>query len=93
MELLKVKSPLICHVRVHGSVHTGTEFEDPDPAQLDFNVGSTSACTVIRTMDDVVHEDNETFSVALSSTSERISFTVGTATVQIIDDDSKRSMH
>ena len=56
-------------------------------------MGLTSACTDIETPDDDVHEDNETFSVALSSTSERISFDVGTATVQIIDEDSKHSMH
>ena len=56
-------------------------------------MGATSICTDITTDNDDVHEDNETFSVALSSTSDRINFAVGTATVQIIDNDSKYSMH
>ena len=56
-------------------------------------MGSTSVCTDISTENDDVHENNETFSVTLSSTSDRINFAVGTATVQIIDNDSKHSMH
>ena len=70
-------------------IYTGPEFGDPVPAQLVFNVGMTSVCTDIATVNDEVHEDNESFSVALSSTNNRISFAVGTATVQIIDNDSK----
>ena len=96
MELLKVRRQFSCFIVfefIHGSTYTGPEFEDPVPPQLVFNVGSTSVCTDITINTDGVHENNETFSVALSSTSDRINFAVGTATVQIIDNDGKQSMH
>ena len=55
--------------------------------QLVFQVGATRACTSIVTVDDDIYEEDETFSVSLSSTSDRVVITLSSATVQIIDND------
>ena len=65
------------------------DFGIPVPSQLLFNVGTTIVCTDITTRDDTIHEENESFSVALSSTSNSVVIGGGTATVQITDNDSE----
>ena len=68
---------------------TESEFEDPLPPQLVFEVGATRACTSIATVDDDIYEEDETFSVSLSSTSNRVVITLSSAIVQIIDNDGE----
>ena len=65
-----------------------TDFGSPVPSQLLFNVGTTIICTAIMTINDIIHEENELFSVALSSTSNGVNIGTG-ATVQITDNDSE----
>ena len=65
-----------------------TDFGVPVPSQLLFNVGTTIICTDITTIDDIIHEENELFSVALSSTSNGVDIGTG-ATVQITDNDGE----
>ena len=64
-----------------------TDFGIPVPSQLVFNVGVTSVCTSITTDDDTTHEENESFSVALSSTTNNVNVGISTATVLITDND------
>ena len=54
-----------------------------------FQVGATRACTSIVTVDDDIYEEDETFSVSLSSTSGSVVITLSSATVQIIDNDGE----
>ena len=54
-----------------------------------FDVGVNTSCTDITTDNDGIYEENETFSVSLSSTSDSVDVTVSIATVQIIDDDGR----
>jgi hypothetical protein len=65
-----------------------TDFGIPVPSQLVFNVGVTSVCTSITTDDDTTHEENESFSVALSSTTNNVNVGISTATVLITDNDN-----
>ena len=59
----------------------------PSPLQLVFSVGNISACTTIRTQSDTVYEDNEMFTVSLTSTNPSISISVSSAVVEITDND------
>ena len=52
-----------------------------------FAVGVTTTCTDIATFDDSVYEDNESFTVSLSSVTENVDITIDTATVLITDND------
>ena len=57
----------------------------PVPSQLVFDVGVSSLCTDITTIDDGVFEGNETFLVSLSSANANVDVSGSTATVVIID--------
>ena len=46
-------------------------------------------CSDISTLSDLIYEENETFSVVLSSTQERVVIGVNISTVYITDDDSE----
>ena len=54
-----------------------------------FGVGTTRACTSIATVDDDIYEEDETFSVSLSSTSGSVVINLSSVTVQIIDNDGE----
>ena len=62
----------------------------PVPSQLSFDVGVSSLCTNITTTDDEVYEENESFTVSLSSTSSNVDVSGSIATVLITDDDCKK---
>ena len=70
-----------------------TDFGIPNPSQLVFDVDVNSACTGITTDNDGIYEENETFSVSLSSTSDSVDIAVSTATVQITNNDGKYNMN
>ena len=63
----------------------------PVPSQLSFDVGVSSLCTNITTTDDEVYEENESFTVSLSSTSSNVDVSGSIATVLITDDDCKKN--
>lgn len=71
------------------SLVTVTDFGTPIPSQLVFDVETSTVCTGIATIDDDIYEENETLSVSLSSTSDGVSIIIGSATVEIINNDGK----
>lgn len=75
------------------SLVTVTDFGTPIPSQLVFDVETSTVCTTIATVDDDIYEENETLSVSLSSTSDGVSIIIGSATVEIINNDGKCLQH
>lgn len=71
------------------SIDTVTDFGTPIPSQLVFDVATSTVCTGIATTDDDIYEENETLSVSLSSTSDGVNIIIGSATVEIINNDGK----
>lgn len=71
------------------SLVTVTDFGTPIPSQLVFDVDISTVCTTIATADDDIYEENETLSVSLSSTSDGVGIIIGSATVEIINNDGK----
>ena len=65
----------------------GNDYEEPQPELLELDVGVTTACSSLATIDDAIYEDNESFLVELSSESSDIAIAVSLATVFIIDND------
>ena len=65
----------------------GNDYGEPQPALLELDVGVTTACSSLATIDDEVYEDNESFRVVLSSGSSGIAIAVSSATVFITDND------
>ena len=59
------------------------------PSLLVFEREDTMACSNISTVGDLIYEEDETFSVVLSSTQESVVVAVSTSTVYIMDDDSE----
>ena len=64
-----------------------SDYGTPVPSQLVFVAGLSTRCTDITTTDDVVYETNESFTVALSSTSGNVDISGSLATVLITDND------
>ena len=64
----------------------------PVPSQLVFDVGVSSLCTEITTIDDGVFEGNETFLVSLTSANANVDVSGSTATVVIRDIDGINSL-
>lgn len=54
-----------------------------------FDVETSTVCTGIATTDDDIYEENETLSVSLSSTSDDVNIIIGSAIVEIINNDGK----
>lgn len=71
------------------SLDTVTDFGPPIPSQLVFDTETSTVCTSIGTDDDNVYEENETLSVSLSSTSDGVNIIIGSATVEILNNDGK----
>lgn len=71
------------------SLDTVTDFRIPVPSQLVFDVGISTACADIATDNDNIYEENETLLVSLTSTSNGVNITVGSATVEITNNDGK----
>lgn len=59
----------------------------PVPSQLLFNVGVSSLCIDISTTDDDVYEDDELFTVSLSSTSDNVDVSSSITTILITNND------
>ena len=66
---------------------SGDDYGDPHPTMLEFEVGITTVCSSILTVDDETYEDSESFSVVLHSANESIVIAVSSATVSITNDD------
>ena len=62
----------------------------PVPSQLFFDVGIPGLCTNIMTTNDQVYEDNESFTVSLSSTSSNVDVSASIATVIITNNDGMK---
>ena len=56
--------------------------------QLNFAVGVTRACVDVVTVDDMICEDTESFSVSLSSMTNNADVTTDTVIAVILDNDS-----
>ena len=65
----------------------GNDYEEPQPPLLELDVGVTTACSSLATIDDEIYEGNESFLVVLSSGSSDIAIAVSLATVLITDND------
>lgn len=61
----------------------------PSPLQLFFGNLVTSACVNIPTQNDPFYEDNELFTLSLTSPNPRIRIDVSSTVVDITDNDSK----
>ena len=59
------------------------------PTQLTFQPGEIELCIQITIIDDVILEDNETFSVGLSTTDQAVLLNPSSATVTILNSDSE----
>ena len=59
------------------------------PTQLTFQPGETELCIQITIIDDVILEDNETFSVGLITTDQAVILNPSSATVTILNNDSE----
>ena len=55
-----------------------------------FDIGATTGCTNIATVDDNIHEEDEIFFVSLSSISDSVVITLSSATVRITDNDGRK---
>ena len=69
--------------------YTATSDYGEPPSQLVIEVGDTMDCVNIATVDDDIYEENEQFSIALSSATVGVGIAQGTATIEITDDDGK----
>ena len=65
----------------------------PVPSQLFFDVGISGLCTNIMTTNDEVYEDNESFTVSLSSTSSNVDVSGSIATVLITNNDGIKILY
>lgn len=77
-------------LRIFNSV---TDYEDPMPSRLVFDVGTTHTCVNITTVTDTVYEDDESFLVTLSSTRDGLDIFISTATVHITNDDGMKKIN
>ena len=66
---------------------TASDFGSPTPLMID--VGRTSACTNIETVDDQIFEEGEVFLVLLSPLMTSVTINNSFTTVQIIDNDGR----
>ena len=64
------------------------DYGDPMPSPIIFPVGETTACTNVTIFPDFIYEENENFSVSLSSESSNIAIS-NFATVIIQDINSE----
>jgi len=70
----------------------GLDFQ-PTVEVLNFLPGMGRQCACIEILQDTEGEDDEMFSAILSTTSLNVMITRNTATITILDDDSKMIIH
>lgn len=63
----------------------------PSIGQLTFQSDHLEQCANIAVLEDTVLEDTEEFSVQLNTTDQAVDFTIETATVTLLNDDSELS--
>ena len=64
------------------------DYAQPTPMELTFLQGTSQQCANISISDDTVLENNEFFSVQLTTTDQAVTLSPRSATVTIGDDDS-----
>jgi len=65
------------------------DYAQPTPMELVFEQGTARQCASISISDDAILENNELFSVQLTTTDQAVMLSPSSATVTIEDDDSK----
>ena len=65
------------------------DYAQPTPMELVFEQGTAQQCASISISDDAILENNELFSVQLTTTDQAVMLSPSSATVTIEDDDSK----
>ena len=81
------KTHYITAVQISCFETSGDDYGDPHPTMLEFEVGITTVCSSILTVDEETYEDSESFSVVLHSANESIVIAVSSATISITNDD------
>lgn len=69
----------------HGTATPGVDFEVPPSDEVVLQPGQTSGSISLMIYDDILPEQNETFSVTVSTSDNVTVFTETTANVSIID--------
>ena len=65
------------------------DFGPLSPSQLNFNVGELSACASIGTLNDLLYEEDETFTVSVTSSNPSVNIGVSSTIVDIRDNDGR----
>ena len=71
------------------SLTVARDYAQPTPMELTFLQGTSQQCANISISDDAILENNEFFSVQLTTTDQAVTLSPSSATVTIGDDDSK----
>ena len=66
-----------------------SDYAQPNPMDLTFLQGISQQCANIAISDDAILENDELFSVQLTTTDQAVTLSPSSATVTIGDDDSK----
>ena len=65
------------------------DYAQPTPMELTFLQGVSQQCANISIFDDAILENDEFFSVSLTTTNQAVTLSPSSATITIGDDDSK----
>ena len=70
-----------------------SDYQVNQQKEIMISAGNTFGCIAIATIEDNIYEDDELFTVTLTSQDTHLVFGVGVAVINIIDDDSKLKRH